>query len=369
MAVSHRNFDHTGTPRVLFPDLGRPEPVLGLDLAGARPENTGMPSLPIPVFGGLVLLFLFLRLWVVQNRVGPLAVLLLVCAAQTLIIAAAQHYLVPGVRLVQPITATLIPPAAWLAYQKSAVRPLRSRDLVHLVLPGLALAALAFLPGLLDLLIPAVFVGYGVALLRQAAYGPDAQPRLSLESSDIPARIWLMIGLALIASAFSDALIVVAQLAGAGFLKPWIISVYSVGSLILIGALSLSGSLQADGDDVPEPDTKTPVHDDQLWARVQSYMAQERPYLDPNLTLSRLARKLGVPAKTLSSTINAATGENVSRYVNAARIGAAQEALRAGESVTNAMLSAGFNTKSNFNREFLRVAGASPSQWAAENAG
>jgi AraC-like DNA-binding protein len=32
-------------------------------------------------------------------------------------------------------------------------------------------------------------------------------------------------------------------------------------------------------------------------------------------------------------------------------------------SVTTAMLDSGFNTKSNFNREFLRVTGASPSKW------
>jgi AraC-like DNA-binding protein len=31
------------------------------------------------------------------------------------------------------------------------------------------------------------------------------------------------------------------------------------------------------------------------------------------------------------------------------------------------MLSAGFNTKSNFNREFLRVAGVPPSEWLREN--
>ncbi len=33
-------------------------------------------------------------------------------------------------------------------------------------------------------------------------------------------------------------------------------------------------------------------------------------------------------------------------------------------SVTEAMLSAGFNTKSNFNREFLRTTGQAPSDWA-----
>lgn len=39
--------------------------------------------------------------------------------------------------------------------------------------------------------------------------------------------------------------------------------------------------------------------------------------------------------------------------------GHAQTVLLGGESVTEAMLASGFNTRSNFNREFLRVAGGS----------
>jgi len=72
---------------------------------------------------------------------------------------------------------------------------------------------------------------------------------------------------------------------------------------------------------------------------------------------------LGVPVKQLSEAINKVTGENVSRYINAARINEAKAVLSSGENVTSAMLSPGFNTKSNFNREFLRVAGVSPSEW------
>ena len=82
--------------------------------------------------------------------------------------------------------------------------------------------------------------------------------------------------------------------------------------------------------------------------------------------MARLSRKLGIPAKTLSIAINRETGENVSRYVNDARIAAAQAALIAGENVTTAMLSSGFNTKSNFNREFLRITGDSPSKWRGD---
>ncbi|MDO7556654.1 MAG: helix-turn-helix domain-containing protein [Loktanella sp.] len=67
--------------------------------------------------------------------------------------------------------------------------------------------------------------------------------------------------------------------------------------------------------------------------------------------------------KQLSEAINKVTGENVSRYINAARINEAKAVLSSGENVTSAMLSSGFNTKSNFNREFLRVAGVSPSEW------
>jgi AraC-like DNA-binding protein len=37
--------------------------------------------------------------------------------------------------------------------------------------------------------------------------------------------------------------------------------------------------------------------------------------------------------------------------------------LQAGDSVTVAMLGSGFNTKSNFNREFLRITGRTPSTW------
>lgn len=35
--------------------------------------------------------------------------------------------------------------------------------------------------------------------------------------------------------------------------------------------------------------------------------------------------------------------------------------------VTTAMLESGFQTKSNFNREFRRVTGQSPANWRTEN--
>ncbi|WP_179379926.1 AraC family transcriptional regulator [Jannaschia marina] len=322
-----------------------------------------MPTLPIPVFVALVLGFACLRLWMEQRRLGALGLLLGICAVQSLIIAMAQHYMVPGMRWMQPIGASLIPPAAWFAYTVTAVRPAGRVDVLHGLVPLAAVAAILVAPRFLDVLLPGAFVGYGIAILVQALRGADAQPRALLAYGNIPARIWLIIGAALIASALSDVLIVLAQIAGRGELRVWFITVFSVGNLLLIGLFSLSPYLRNDETEKPEPVGERPEPDAELWERVTAYMAREKPYLDPNLTLSRLARKLRVPAKTLSVTINRATGENVSRFVNEARIGNAKATLMRGETVTEAMLSSGFNTKSNFNREFLRVAGSSPSDW------
>lgn len=70
--------------------------------------------------------------------------------------------------------------------------------------------------------------------------------------------------------------------------------------------------------------------------------------------------------RDVSRAINLSTGENVSRYINRLRIEHAQALLSQGQLVTEAMYQSGFNTKSNFNREFLRVTGQSPSAWKGD---
>ncbi|NHF73821.1 AraC family transcriptional regulator [Paracoccus xiamenensis] len=109
--------------------------------------------LPIPVFVSLVLGFACLRLLREQKRITALGLLLALCAVQSLIIALAQHYMVAGIRWVQPITASLIPPTAWFAYQSTAVRSADRADLLHGLVPILAIAALLVAPEFLDMLL------------------------------------------------------------------------------------------------------------------------------------------------------------------------------------------------------------------------
>ena len=97
--------------------------------------------------------------------------------------------------------------------------------------------------------------------------------------------------------------------------------------------------------------------DAQLIARLDHLKQQEQLLPEPDLRLERLVRRLRVPAKLLSAAINRQTGENVSRHVNGYRIGHACALLRDGMQVTEAIYASCFNTKSNFNREFLGAPG------------
>ncbi len=325
-----------------------------------------MPSLPIPLISSLILGFLLVRMWVVDRRYGPLMFLIALCAVQGVIISLAHHYRVPGMLALQAMTAALIPATAWVGFQATAIRRFERSDLLHVLGPFAAVICLVVAPGMLDFLIPTLFVGYGGAILAKAMAGADALPRMRLEAGDLPMRIWQIIGGALMLSAVSDVMIVAAQVAGAADLQPWIISIYSSLMLLVVGGLSLSAALEnAPLEEDVTPEQTITDEDVQIVARLDSLMKQQKLYLNPDLTLSQLSRKMLVPVKQLSAAINKVTGENVSRYINAARIAAAQDSLKSGENVTNAMLSAGFNTKSNFNREFLRVTGQSPSAWLA----
>ncbi|MEP2782254.1 MAG: helix-turn-helix domain-containing protein [Pseudoruegeria sp.] len=326
-----------------------------------------MPSLPIPMISSIFLGFLLVRVWFIDRRHGPLVVLLGLCAVQGVIISMAQHYGVSAFMMIQPVTATFVPPMAWVAFQTTALRNFSTQDYLNILGPICALVSLVVAPNFLDSLIPALSVGYGVAILWVSLQGTDAMPRMRLDAGDLPSYIWQIIGAALIAAALSDVLIVTAQLMGAPHLQPWIISLYSSAMLLIVGGLSLSSALDTDitaADEPPEP----PVSDQdvEILGKLDELMVTHQLYLNPDLTLSLLSRRLLVPAKQLSSAINRSTGSNVSRYINAARIKTAQDRLIAGDTITNAMLSSGFNTKSNFNREFLRVSGKNPSDWLVD---
>lgn len=326
-----------------------------------------MIVLPLPAFTAL-LLFYFFVLARLRSRGGVwLQVLVLAAALQSAVAAGALHYGVPWLRWVMPAGASLLPPLAWAAFLFSAVRAPLRRDLTHVLGPAAVLACLAARRELIDLLLPLLFAGYGAAMLLALGGGRDVLVRVRLGDGGQPLLLWRMLGLVLIAAAAGDVLILLDHWLLGGRHVLLIASSLNPVCLLVLGALPLARALEPPRD--PEPPQAELEAAADLLARLDTLMAERRLYLDPDLTLARMARILGVPAKTLSAAVNRATGSNVSRFVNGWRIAHAAELLEHGAPVTAVMLESGFATKSNFNREFLRIKSCTPSQWRDRAAG
>lgn len=329
-------------------------------------------TLPIPMITAILLGYLFVRA-LIERRVHPsLLVLMAACCIQSAIIALNLHYGVTELRRPQAIMANCIPPIVWLAFVAVTRRKLQVKwDSLHIAGPLLVLLAIFIDATLIDLVIPGLYLGYGVAMLVVLQTGEASIPRSNLGAGAWPLFLWRILAGALILSAASDALIGILTAHGREEWLPWIVSAGSSLTLLGLGALGLSEAISPQvardepGSDDDELSTQELEADVALLHRLDSFMAEKRPFLDPDLTLTRLARKVGLPAKTISAAINRASGKNVSRYVNRFRIEEACERIRQGANVTDAMLASGFNTKSNFNREFIRVVGQSPTAWRA----
>jgi AraC-like DNA-binding protein len=326
-----------------------------------------MPVLPIPMIIALLLLGVLVHRLVTRETHATLLALIAACAVQSAIIALVQYYGIAAIRPVQPVLATLLPPIAWFAFAHASDGEETSAALVwHAISPVLAVLCLLTNPMLLDALIPISFAGYGAAILLRLGQGEDSLLHSRLESGAMPLLAWRIVAISLIASAGCDILIAYNLSVGAKGVLLWVPSLVSSLSLLSLGALSLSHAIESQRDDAACGSglSQMDVERDQaIITKLDDYIQAQKPYLDPDLTLARLARRLVMPAKQLSAAINRTKGENVSRYINRQRIDEACRRLSDGQSVTAAMLDSGFNTKSNFNREFLRVNGVSPSKW------
>jgi AraC-like DNA-binding protein len=317
-----------------------------------------------------LVLFTFLVLRIVKGETHvTLLALIAACALQGAIVALVQYYGVSFLRPVQAVMATVIPPVAWFAFTRASGNEDPQRNMLwHAIGPALALLCLVVNPILLDVLIPLSFTIYGVAMLVRLWGGEDSLPHSRLESGARALMAWRIVALSLIASAACDVLIAYGLAAGYSGVVLWLPSLVSSLSLLSLGALSLTNAIESRREQSAEeavPSKEELERDQAIIAKLDDYVQAHKPHFDPDLTLARLARKLTVPAKQVSAAINRSKNENVSRYINRLRIEEACRQMAEGKSVTAAMFDSGFNTKSNFNREFLRVRGQAPRQWLA----
>lgn len=105
----------------------------------------------------------------------------------------------------------------------------------------------------------------------------------------------------------------------------------------------------------------------ELIAALDLVMREQQLYLNPNLTLALLAKKVGHLPTTVSQAINDNLGKSFNLYINEFRIRHAQDLLT-GESRMNMEFVAersGFNSTSTFFSAFKKISGQTPASYRA----
>jgi AraC-like DNA-binding protein/Flp pilus assembly protein TadD len=100
---------------------------------------------------------------------------------------------------------------------------------------------------------------------------------------------------------------------------------------------------------------------------LEKYMADEKPFLQGNLTLRQLAEMIDLHPNYLSELLNEKIGKNFSEYINHYRVetfkGMAQEPKNAHLSLLGLAYESGFNSKTAFNTFFKKETGMTPKQY------
>lgn len=111
-----------------------------------------------------------------------------------------------------------------------------------------------------------------------------------------------------------------------------------------------------------EPET---LNEDLL--KLKKYMADEKPFLNPALTIQDISKEINVPVRELSVLINHQLGQHFYDFVNTYRVENAMEILKDSTkskvTILEILYEVGFNSKSSFNTAFKKHTGNTPTNY------
>lgn len=134
--------------------------------------------------------------------------------------------------------------------------------------------------------------------------------------------------------------------------------------------LALSGYANREAT-LPPPPSDNAIKPKPEWVgimeRLEQFMERERAYLDPELSLAKLAGSLDLKNYQVTQALNRVRQQTFSQYINTYRVAAAKEFLHSPSHANFTLLAigfdAGFNSKASFNRVFKATTGMSPSEY------
>ncbi|MFD2586409.1 helix-turn-helix domain-containing protein [Croceitalea marina] len=102
-------------------------------------------------------------------------------------------------------------------------------------------------------------------------------------------------------------------------------------------------------------------------AQLLSYMAEQKPYLNNELSQSNLASQLNISSHHLSEVLNTGFDQNFYNFINSYRVLEAQRLMEKDEFKNSKILAiafdSGFKSKTSFNRVFKAHTGTTPSEY------
>ncbi len=310
---------------------------------------------------GLVLLAIWLATRLANDLRALWLVGLLFClAVQLLLLGTRFGYGVESILSIQHLTGVLIPPLGYLAFKNPRLSLRTAFHLLPIVVIG---CVILFAVHVVDAVLALITFAYAGGLLIALLQDKDELFSWAPFRFSPALRFGLWATLAtLLVSGATDAVIAADFLTTGGARISGIVASASLVSLALL-AVGLILLLRRG---VSQKPTSTSPSDQALIQKLSNEIVKKELFRDPDLTLSRLSKRLALPTREISQAVNRGTNLNVSQFVNNMRIAAACDMLTTSDaSITRAMLEAGFYTKSNFNREFRRVTGQSPTEWRA----
>lgn len=106
---------------------------------------------------------------------------------------------------------------------------------------------------------------------------------------------------------------------------------------------------------------------DKVFQKVVDLMIDDKPYLNPNLTISKLSVLLEETPQKVSETIKTKTNQSFYAFINKYRVEEAKNLLNDttynSYSIVSIGLESGFNSKATFNRVFKNETGMTPSTY------
>ncbi|WP_316840431.1 helix-turn-helix domain-containing protein [Pedobacter gandavensis] len=98
--------------------------------------------------------------------------------------------------------------------------------------------------------------------------------------------------------------------------------------------------------------------------KLKQYMVEEKPFLNPSLTIQEVSNEIKVPVRDLSLLINHKLGQHFFDFINTYRIENAKDILKDATksrlTILEILYEVGFNSKSSFNTAFKKHTGLTP---------